>query len=93
MAVMDLIYKYPDQETAFIGFFMVHSKLHGRGVGSDIIAECMQFLKRSGYAKARLGYVKGNPQPKAFWEKNQFKPTGVESVREQYTVVMMERVL
>lgn len=93
MAVMDLIFKYPNEETAFIGFFMVNSKLQGCGVGSGIITDCLRFLKHLGYAKVRLGYVKNNPQSKAFWEKNQFKPTGVESIQEHYTVVVMENVL
>lgn len=93
MAVMDLIFKYPNEETAFIGFFMVNSKLQGCGVGSNIITECLQFLKCLGYAKVKLGYVKGNPQAKAFWEKNEFKPTGVESIQEYYTVAVIEKVL
>lgn len=93
MAVMDLILRYPDKETAFISFFMVNSKLQGQGVGTNLITECLQTLKRLGYIKVRLGYVKGNPQPKAFWIKNRFEPTGIESIQEKYTVVVMERVL
>ncbi|MEG2094848.1 MAG: GNAT family N-acetyltransferase, partial [Lachnospiraceae bacterium] len=93
IAVMDLIFKYPDKETTFIGFFMVNSKLQRCGVGSNIITECLQFLKRLEYTKVRLGYVKGNPQAKAFWAKNQFKPTGVESIQEHYTVIVTEKVL
>lgn len=93
IAVMDLIFKYPDKETIFIGFFMVNGKLQGRGVGSNIITECLQFLKHLGYVKVRLGYVKGNPQAKAFWVKNEFKPTGVESIQEHYTVIAAEKVL
>lgn len=93
VAVMDLISKYPNDETAFIGFFMVDSGLQGSGLGSSIIAECLQYLKSAGYAKVGLGYVKDNPQSKAFWEKNQFKPTGVEDIRKLYTVVFMEKQL
>lgn len=92
IAVMDLILKYPDKETAFMGFFMVNIKLQGREVGSNIITECLQSLKRLGYAKVRLGYAKGNPQSKAFWIKNHFKPTGVESIQEHYTIVVMEHL-
>lgn len=92
-AVMDLISGYPNDETAFIGFYMVHSGLQGTGVGSSIIAECLQYLKSVGFAKVGLGYVKNNPQAKAFWEKNKFKPTGVEKTQKLYTVVFMEKLL
>lgn len=93
VAVMDLISKYPNKETAFIGFFMVDSKLQGVGVGSNIITECLKALKCLGYQKVRLGYVKENPQPKAFWEKNKFRPTGIEVTQELYTVVVMEKAV
>lgn len=93
IAVMDLICKYPNDDTAFIGFFMVNSKLQKAGIGSNIIAECLQYLKSVGYTKVRLGYVKNNPQSKAFWEKNHFKPTGVEVRQELYTAVVMEKII
>lgn len=69
VAVMDLICKYPNDETAFIGFFMTNSKLQGTGIGTNIITECLQYLKLIGYKQVRLRYVKENSQPKAFWEK------------------------
>ena len=39
IAVLDLILKYPDSNTAFIGFFMMHSKQQGKGKGSSLIEE------------------------------------------------------
>lgn len=92
-AVMDLISRYPDEETAFIGFFMVDRAFQSAGVGSAIIAEALSALETMGFRKARLCYVKGNRQSKAFWEKNRFMPTGVEVPKEHYTVVVMERLL
>lgn len=82
MAVMDLILGYPNAATAFIGFFMTEKATQGRGLGSRIITECGAYLKNIGFSHIRLGYVKGNPQSKAFWEKNGFAPTGVESRQE-----------
>jgi RimJ/RimL family protein N-acetyltransferase/predicted kinase len=92
-AVMDLIIGYPDEDTAFIGFFMMDRALQGKGEGSKMIAESLQYLSSLGFKRAMLGRVKGNPQPEAFWEKNQFVPTGTEIVQESYTVVAMEREL
>ena len=92
-AVMDLILKYPNDETAFIGLFMVDSASQGKGTGTAIIEECLCFLKRQGLRRARLGFAKGNCQSEAFWTKNGFVRTGEEVNNGSYTAVVMERVL
>ena len=91
-AVVDLILKYPDGETAFIGFFMVNRDCQGKGVGSRIISELLQRLEKE-FSKVRLGYVKGNEQSRRFWEKNGFVPTGKIVKHELYEIVMMEKIL
>ena len=93
VAVMDLIDRYPDDDTAFIGLFMVARERQGAGVGTGILSGCLQSLKREGYSRVRLGYVQGNPQARAFWRKNHFCPTGVRRAQELYTIVEMERKL
>lgn len=93
VAVMDLITGYPDSATAFIGFFMMDRTEQGNGIGSSIIAECCAYLGLLGYSDIRLGYAKGNPQSEAFWKKNGFTETGVESKQDAYTVVIMRREL
>lgn len=92
-AVMDLILAYPNQETAFIGLFMVRRSEQGKGVGSGIVQEVLAYLARAGFSAVKLGYVKTNPQSRRFWLKNGFSPTGVESQEDGYTVVVMERGL
>lgn len=89
VAVMDLILKYPNEDTAFIGFFMMNKDFQGKGIGTEIIEECETFLRGNGYLYIRLGFAKGNPQSEAFWLKNGFRRTGVEDVQERYTVVVM----
>lgn len=37
VAVMDLITNYPNEQTAFIGLFMVNNRCQNKGVGSKII--------------------------------------------------------
>lgn len=93
IAVMDLILAFPNQRTAFIGLFMVHATQQGREVGSRIITDTLAYLKSLGYSACRLGYVKTNSQSKAFWQKNGFIPTGVESNQEKYTIILMEKKL
>ena len=72
VAVMDLIAGYPQDNTAFIGFFMTDVSVQEKGVGSGIISECISCLKKCGFARIRLGVDKGNPQSFHFWSKNQF---------------------
>lgn len=86
-AVMDLILDYPEKGVAFIGFFMMNLQYQNRGIGSGIITECAQYLKRIGFNKIRLGVDKNNPQSNAFWKKNGFLTVG----EAQY--IIMELVL
>ena len=72
VAVMDLIEGYPDDETCFVGFFMVNKGLQGRHIGSGIVQEVFGYLGAAGYDRVMLGVDKGNPQSTAFWTKNGF---------------------
>lgn len=76
VTVMDLILDYPEKGVAFIGFFMMNLNYQNCGVGSGIITECAQYLKRTGFSKIRLGVDKNNPQSNAFWKKNGFLTVG-----------------
>ena len=93
IAVLDLIAGYPNEKTLFLGFFMMRQEEQGNGHGTTIISE----LCREAYAQdlrwIRLGYVKGNPQSEAFWCKNHFVKTGIETKTDEYTIVVMERDL
>ena len=72
VAVMDLIERYPDDEAAFIGFFMMNRQLQGKHIGSEIIQEVCRSMKESGMKSILLGIDKGNPQSTHFWKKNGF---------------------
>ena len=90
VAVLDLILGFPDEQTAFWGFFMVNREFQGRGVGTKLVEEIIAGLRQD-FCAVRLGYVKGNEQSEHFWEKNGFLRTGVESDAGEYVIVMMER--
>lgn len=72
LAVMDLIQGFPRENVAFIGLFMMDRQYQGKGIGSQIIQECIQCLRESGFRTVQLGVDKGNPQSFAFWKKNGF---------------------
>jgi len=90
VAVMDLILKYPDDKTAFIGFFMVDASLQGKGIGSAIVEKVCSCLK-SQFDFVRLGYVRGNVQAENFWLKNEFKPTGSIIRKDGLVIITTQR--
>lgn len=46
VAVLDLIERYPQDDTAYIGFFMTKKERQGYGLGSTFIGELMDELRR-----------------------------------------------
>lgn len=93
IAVMDLIFSYPNKNTAWIGLFMMNQDYQGKGNGSNIVEECVTHLKHLGFESIQLAFAKGNSQSEAFWKKNGFNKTGSESKNEKYTAVIMQRIL
>lgn len=93
VAVMDFIMAYPDEKTAFIGFFMTDVSTQNKGVGSKIVSELCKYIQDVRISNIRLGWVRGNAQAEHFWHKNGFIETGVTYDTEGYTVVVAERLL
>lgn len=92
VAVLDILDGYPDEETCFIGFFMVNILYQGQGIGSEIIGSVLAYVKKIGKAKVRLGIDKENPQSKAFWKKNDFKIIK-EVEKSGGTILLAEKIL
>lgn len=92
-AVMDLIYGYPDERTAFIGFFMMNAAMQGRGIGSQIIAYVLNQLSEKGFLSVRLGYVRDNAQARKFWNKNEFVAIKETIGNVDGPIILMEKQL
>lgn len=90
IAIMDLITDYPNPATAYIGLFMVDAIQQGKGTGSMLIAECKQALRVEHFTALRLAIDEGNPQSKAFWQKNGFALTGKRTPNEHGAYLPME---
>lgn len=93
IAVMDLIMNFPDEKTAFIGFFMTDVSIQNTGIGSGIIEDLCVCLAKIGISKVRLGWVKDNPQAEYFWHKNKFVEVGDFYDTDKYTVIVAQRYL
>lgn len=93
IALMDFVVGYPDIHTVFIGWFMMNKEYQGRGTGTEIITEFLNYLKKESYTYVELGYIKGNRESEQFWIKNSFKPTGVETNKDKYKIILMRKEL
>ena len=70
---MDLIDGFPNDQTAYIGFYMINHELLGQGIGTKIISEVFHYLYQIGFTHCRLGIDRDNPQSNHFWKKNGFR--------------------
>ena len=77
----------------YLGFFMTKKATQGRGIGSALIGELLDELRKASCKKVRLAVDRGNPQSKAFWEKNGFALTGEEFLHGDQAYLPMERAL
>ena len=92
VAVLDLEDGYPDEDYAYIGFFMINHEMQGNGIGTHIITEVFKHLKELGFQKCMLGIDKDNPQSNHFWRKNGFEVIR-EVIQEEGTILVAERQL
>ena len=92
LALMDMIDGYPERDIAYIGFFMMNKEFQGRGIGTAIIQEALEYLKTIGKTSVMLGIDKENPQSNHFWKKNDFIIIK-EVDRDGWTVLVAEAML
>lgn len=90
VAVLDLYDGFPEKDYAYIGFFMMNFKFQGQGIGSKIISEVVEYLKKNSYKFIRLGIDKGNPHSTHFWKKNKFEVIK-EVKQDEGTILVAER--
>ena len=93
IAVLDLVMAFPDEETAYIGFFMTDASVQNAGIGSRIIGDLCGHLAGMGMKKVRLGWAAGNPQAEHFWHKNGFLETGTVRQTGRCRIIVAQREL
>ena len=91
VALMDLIQHYPDENKAFIGWFMVDADKQGCGLGRKLVADVAELLREAGFHEVRLGRVEGNPQSEAFWHACGFEENGLSYDTDGYRVIVMQK--
>lgn len=93
VAILHFVTSYPTQDTVYLGLFMVDGRLSGHGIGSRIINDVLRSFERSGFLHVRSGYMEGNPQAKAFWEKCGFVDHIKEVKSHRGKVIVLEKHL
>ena len=93
VAIIDLITNYPDEETCFIGFFMVDINVQNKGIGSYIINAVCDELKRNNYKNVRLAWIEDDKKTEYFWHKNGFKDLEKKLDQNSHNVIEAIRVL
>ncbi|MBQ6654725.1 MAG: GNAT family N-acetyltransferase [Erysipelotrichaceae bacterium] len=93
IAVTDLITRYPDDQSVFIGFFMTDAAVQHTGAGSRIIEELCAYFRDRAFRRVRLGWVSGNGQAESFWKKNGFRETGETIKTDEYVITIAEKQL
>lgn len=93
IAMMDLIWRHPKPEMAFIGWFILDGAVQGRGLGRRLVQDALAMLKGQGVTEVRLGRIQGNPQSEHFWHVCGFAENGLGYDTEDYHVVVMAKTL
>ena len=87
IAIMDLINGYPNENCAYIGFFMMNHSMQGKNIGSQIIKDVFAYLKSLDFSVCMLGIDKDNPQSNHFWKKNGFKV--IREVQQEQGIILV----
>jgi len=93
VAMMDLIWRHPKNDCAFIGWFMVDAARQGQGLGKRLVSDVLAMLKECGVAEVRLGRIQGNPQSEHFWHTAGFAENGLGYDTDDYHVIIMAKAL
>ena len=67
--------------------------MQGQGIGSQLFADIRAAMKGQGYDYLSLGVIKENTEAVSFWEKQGFRFSGRETLRDGRTIAHMERAI
>lgn len=93
VAMMDLIWRHPKPDMAFIGWFILDSAMQGKGLGRRLVSDVLAMLKAQGVTEVRLGRIEGNPQSEHFWHGCGFAENGLGYDTDDYHVIVMAKKL
>lgn len=93
VAILDLVWQYPDVETAYVGLFMTLKAYQRHNISTTIIEGMLDSLRKQGMKKVRLGCIEANLPAQNFWQKNRFYDTGERKTFPNFQALIFERQL
>lgn len=72
VAVIDFVMKYPDEETGYLGLFILACEYQGKGEGTKLLRKVINAAKEQGINRIELGCHMDNELGFAFWQKQGF---------------------
>lgn len=72
---------------------MLDKEDQGQGIGTEIIHELEEGLKKSGFTEINLAFIQGNRQSEHFWLKNGFEKIEKQKTPEMQPVLLRKRLL
>ena len=91
VAIADIILRYPNDCTAFIGLFMIEASLQGQGIGRKLYEWTERWIANQHFTHIRLGVIAENVEGKSFWSKMGFVPTGVVTKWNDLKILVFEK--
>jgi ribosomal protein S18 acetylase RimI-like enzyme len=78
VGILDLLLRYPDEETVYIGLLLIDRARQGQGIGAAASRALeLEVLRRWPWARRlRLSVVRTNDQVLGFWRRMGFSETG-----------------
>lgn len=89
VALIDFISAYPDDETGFIGFFMIDSKLHHKETAKMLFEDLKKASRACNLNTLQLGCYETNTVGLAFWKKCGFVEIDRVNDDENNTIIKM----
>lgn len=86
IGVIDYLLGYPDEDSVYIGLFMINGAFHRSGYGKEFIEEFTTNMRNQGYSRLRLGVLNQNNNGFSFWEK-----VGFVVIKEMFSTIHPER--
>ena len=93
VVILDIVKGYPEENIAYIGWFMVNKDMQGKGIGREIIDKVIEVLRNVAFHAVMLGCIKDNVEAYRFWTNNGFEKTENEMDTGDYILVEMRKEL
>ena len=75
-AAVDVLRHFPEEHAWYLGLLLVAPDSRGDGLGAQIVAGIVEWVRRNGGHSIRLVVQDQNPRAASFWEAQDFRPIG-----------------